>query len=88
MSPRTVSSKFASVIRSAINISMGVPSIIIGLFVYTLIVIPFGFSAYAGAIALAIIMIPVIAATTEDMLNMVPPELREADDMQGDLGRV
>jgi phosphate transport system permease protein len=58
---------------------MGIPSIIVGLFVYTLLVLPFKhFSAYAGAVSLAIIMLPVIARTTEDMLNLVPNSLRES----------
>jgi phosphate transport system permease protein len=58
---------------------MGIPSIIVGLFVYTLLVLPFGnFSGYAGAVSLAIIMIPVTARTAEDMLNLVPSSLRES----------
>ena len=66
-------------VRFTFNIIMGVPSIIVGLFVYTLLVLPFGhFSGYAGAVSLAIIMLPVVARTTEDMLNMVPNELRES----------
>jgi phosphate transport system permease protein len=58
---------------------MGAPSIIIGLFIYTVIVVPtHTFSGYAGAVALAIIMLPVIARTSEDLLRLVPNELREA----------
>lgn len=72
-------SKFAEWVRFFNNILMGTPSIIIGVFVYTLLVVPFGhFSAYSGAIALAIMMLPVIARTTEDMLQLVPNALREA----------
>ncbi len=66
-------------VRFTLNVIMGVPSIIVGLFVYTLLVLPFGhFSGYAGAVSLAIIMLPVVARTTEDMLNLVPNELRES----------
>ncbi len=72
-------SKFGSIVRFTINLTIGVPSIVVGLFVYALIVIPTGsFSAWAGAIAQAIIMLPVVARTSEDMLNLVPNELREA----------
>lgn len=72
-------SKYAALIRFFTNILMGTPSIIIGVFVYTILVVPFGhFSAYSGAVALAIMMIPVIVRTTEDMLQLVPNELREA----------
>jgi phosphate transport system permease protein len=71
--------RFGGYVRFANNVMMGVPSIIVGLFVYTLLVLSTGhFSAYAGAVALAIIMLPVIARTTEDMLHLVPNGLREA----------
>ncbi len=70
---------FGDLIRFSSNMMMGIPSIIVGLFVYTLIVIPMGsFSGLAGAVSLAIIMFPVVVRTTEDMLSMVPNELREA----------
>ena len=69
----------ATMIRSVTNLLMGTPSIIIGVFVYTLLVVPAGhFSGYAGAVALAIILLPVVARTTEDMLRLVPNALREA----------
>ena len=71
--------KMATILRFCGNVLMGVPSIIIGLFVYVLIVIPAGhFSGWAGAVALSIIMFPVIMRTTEDSLNMVPHTLRES----------
>ncbi|MCX6639465.1 MAG: phosphate ABC transporter permease PstA [bacterium] len=71
--------KLAAGIRFFTNIMIGVPSIIVGVFVYTLIVLPSkSFSTYAGAAALAIIMLPVVVRTTEDMLTMVPNSLREA----------
>jgi phosphate transport system permease protein len=66
-------------VRFASNVLMGVPSIIVGLFVYTLVVVRTGhFSGWAGALALAIIMVPVVTRTTEDMLGLVPGSLREA----------
>lgn len=69
----------AAGIRFGANILMGVPSIIIGVFVYGILVKPMGsFSGYAGALALAIIMLPIVARTTEDMLLLVPGSLREA----------
>ena len=71
--------RLAGVIRFCINVMMGVPSIIIGLFVYTILVLPLGkFSGFAGAVSLAIIMLPVIARTTDDMLVLVPNALRES----------
>jgi phosphate transport system permease protein len=71
--------RFGSTVRFLINIIMGIPSIITGLFVYTIMVLRYGhFSGYAGAVSLAIIMLPVVARTTEDMLNLVPNELRES----------
>jgi phosphate transport system permease protein len=72
-------SRFGEVVRFVNDILLSAPSIIIGLFVYSLIVVPMGhFSAWAGAMALAIIMIPVVVRTTEDMLRLVPDSLREA----------
>ena len=73
------SSQLANVIRFVNDILLSAPSILIGLFVYTLIVWPTGgFSGWAGAVALAIIAMPVIVRTTEDMLRLVPNTLREA----------
>jgi phosphate transport system permease protein len=72
-------SKLTISVRFLANALMGAPSIIIGLFIYTLIVVPTRtFSGYAGALALAILMLPVIARTSEDMLKLVPNELRES----------
>jgi phosphate transport system permease protein len=69
----------AAAIRFVVNTMMGLPSIIVGLFVYTLLVLPLGrFSGLAGAVALAIIMLPVVARTADDMLALVPNSLREA----------
>jgi len=67
------------VVRFGNDILLSAPSIIVGLFVYEAMVIRMGhFSAWAGAMALAIIMIPVVVRTTEDMLRLVPSALREA----------
>lgn len=72
-------SKIAGLVRFFSNVLMGIPSIIVGVFVYTIMVRPTGhFSGYAGAVSLAIIMLPVVARTTEDMLVMVPNSLKEA----------
>ncbi len=72
-------SKFGNIIRFSANVMMGMPSVLVGLFIYALVVVPTGkFSGFAGSLALAIIMIPVILRTTEDMLCMVPDALREA----------
>jgi phosphate transport system permease protein len=61
------------------DILLSAPSIVIGLFIYALIVVPMhGFSGWAGALALALIVIPVVIRTTETMLNLVPHALREA----------
>src|SRR5882757_7448399 len=68
-----------AVIRFINDILLSAPSIIIGLFIYGAIVVPMGgFSAFAGCLALAVIVIPVVVRTTEDMLLLVPNPLREA----------
>ena len=72
-------SRVADNSRFSANVLMGMPSIIVGVFAYTLVVLPLGhFSGYAGAVALAILMIPVITRTSEDMLRLVPNTLRES----------
>lgn len=66
-------------VRFAADVLMGVPSIVIGIYAYTLIVLPMrSFSAYAGGCALGIIMLPIVTRTTEEMLRLVPGALREA----------
>ena len=71
--------RLTSVIRFINDILLSAPSIIIGLFIYGAVVVPMrGFSAIAGALALAVIVIPVVLRTTEDMLGLVPNPLREA----------
>src|SRR5215210_8831055 len=72
-------SRLAEVVRFINDILLSAPSILIGLFVYTLMVQPMGgYSGWAGSVALAIIAVPVIVRTTEDMLRIVPGSLREA----------
>jgi phosphate transport system permease protein len=71
-------SRFASLVRFAADTLNGVPSIVIGLFAYTVVVVPFKqFSALAGGFALGVMMIPIIARTTEELLLLVPGSLRE-----------
>jgi phosphate transport system permease protein len=72
-------SALANVVRFINDILLSAPSILIGLFVYTIMVQPLGgYSGWAGGVALAIIATPVIVRTTEDMLRLVPGSLREA----------
>jgi phosphate transport system permease protein len=69
----------ARAVRFAADIMTGIPSIVIGIFVYAVVVQPAGgFSSFAGATALAIIMVPLVTRTTEEMILLVPAELREA----------
>lgn len=65
-------------LRFVVNLSISTPSIVIGIFVYSLIVAFFGFSAYAGALALLLILVPIIGKATEEILKMVPHHIREA----------
>lgn len=72
-------SKLSESIRDISDIMMSAPSIVIGAFVYAIVVHPMGhFSGWAGSIALTIIMLPIILRTTDDMLQLVPSTLREA----------
>ncbi|MFQ5509756.1 MAG: phosphate ABC transporter permease PstA [Leptospirillia bacterium] len=72
-------SSFGAAVRYVSDILVSAPSIVIGVFVYLVLVLPTGnFSGTAGALALAIIMIPVVTRTTEEMLRLVPTEMREA----------
>jgi phosphate transport system permease protein len=71
--------RLTSVVRFINDILLSAPSIVIGLFIYEIMVAPMGhFSGWAGAVALAVIVIPVVVRTTEDMLRLVPDTLREA----------
>lgn len=72
-------SKTSHILRFCNDLLMGVPSIVIGIFIFTVIVKPMeGFSAYAGACALAIIVIPLVTRSTEEMLKTIPHHYREA----------
>ncbi|HUF04661.1 MAG TPA: phosphate ABC transporter permease PstA [Aridibacter sp.] len=69
---------FGNTVRFLADTLIGVPSIIVGIFIYTLIVLPMGRqSGFAGALSLAIIMIPIVARTTEEMIRLVPQSMRE-----------
>jgi phosphate transport system permease protein len=71
--------RFAATVRFINDVLLSAPSIIVGLFVYTVLVLPSGhFSALAGALALAILTIPITVRTAEDMLRSVPQDIREA----------
>lgn len=71
--------KLANFLRFMCNVLTGTPSIIIGMFVYVLLVVPFKqFSGYAGAAALAILMLPIVTKTTDDILKLIPSTLRES----------
>jgi phosphate transport system permease protein len=77
-------SKLSALIRFVNDVLLSAPSIIIGLFVYQIVVVPMGhFSAIAGCVALAIIAIPVTVRTTEDMLRLVPQGMKDASTALG-----
>jgi phosphate transport system permease protein len=72
-------SKFGQAVRFAADVMSGVPSITVGIFVYSLVVVTTKqFSALAGGLALAILMLPMVTRTTEELLKLVPESLREA----------
>jgi len=72
-------SALGQAVRFVSDVLLSAPSILIGLFVYQILVNPFGgFSGLAGAVALAVIVIPIVVRTTEDMLRLIPDTLREA----------
>lgn len=71
--------RFGKFVSFLTDIMLGVPSIVVGIVVYSLVVLAMGgFSAYAGGVALAFIMIPAVTRTTEEMLKLVPNHMREA----------
>jgi phosphate transport system permease protein len=73
------SSALGNVVRFVSDVLLSAPSILIGLFIYQILVSPFGgFSGIAGSLALAVIVIPIVVRTTEDMLRLIPIPLREA----------
>ena len=72
-------SKYANIIRDLSDIMMSAPSIVIGSFVFVILVEPYGsINGWAGSVALAIMLIPIVVSTTDSMLSLVPKELREA----------
>lgn len=71
-------SRAGNVVRFLSDVLVGVPTIVTGAFVYVLMVTRFGFSGYAGAVALAIVMLPLIVRSTEEMLRLVEVDIREA----------
>jgi len=72
-------SPIANAVRFVSDVLLSAPSILIGLFIYELCVVPFGgFSGIAGCLALSVIVIPIVVRTTEDMLQLIPSSLREA----------
>ena len=71
-------SRLAAAVRFVSDVLLSAPSILIGLFVYQVLVVPFGFSGWAGSVALAIIVVPIVVRTTEDMLRLIPVSMREA----------
>lgn len=70
--------KTATILRFVIDLLTSVPSIVIGIFVYHILVVYYGFSAYAGALALCLIMLPFVSKSTEEILKLVPNHIREA----------
>ncbi|MCZ0932749.1 MAG: phosphate ABC transporter permease PstA [Oligoflexia bacterium] len=68
----------SKLLRFVVDLSVSTPSIVIGIFIYSLLVSFFGFSAYAGAMALMLILIPIIGKSAEEILKMVPNHIREA----------
>ncbi len=79
LSEYAAGSRLGNAVRFVSDVLLSAPSILIGLFVYQILVNPFGgFSGWAGAAALAIIVIPIVVRTTEDMLRLIPTSLREA----------
>lgn len=73
------SNRFGTALRFLIDTLTGVPSIVVGVFVWTVMVKPMGhFSALAGGVSLSILMMPIVARTTEEMIRLVPQSMREA----------
>lgn len=70
--------RLGGVIRFVADTMTGIPSIVVGLFAYAVIVLNMGYNAFAGAVALAILMIPVVTRTTEEIIRLVPDSIREA----------
>ena len=79
LSEYAAGTKLGNAVRFVSDVLLSAPSILIGLFVYQITVAPFGgFSGWAGCVALAVLVIPIVVRTTEDMLRLIPTALREA----------
>jgi phosphate transport system permease protein len=79
LSEYSAGSKLGGAVRFVSDVLLSAPSILIGLFCYQIFVLPFGgFSGWAGCLALAMLVIPIVVRTTEDMLRLIPTALREA----------
>ncbi len=73
------SGKLSSTFRFIVDLMTSIPSIVIGLYIYSMVVVPMkGFSAYAGALALALLMFPIVVKSTEEVLRLLPQNIREA----------
>ncbi|HET6174105.1 MAG TPA: phosphate ABC transporter permease PstA [Gaiellales bacterium] len=70
--------RVAAVVRLVVDVMLGIPTIVTGAFVYAIWVINFGFSGFAGSLSLALVMVPLIVRATEEMLRLVPRDVREA----------
>lgn len=70
--------RVATVLRLVTDVMLGIPTIVTGAFVYAIWVVEFGFSGFAGALSLGLVMVPLITRATEEMLRLVPREIREA----------
>ena len=70
--------RFAGLVRFLTDVTLGIPTIVVGAFVYAVWVLNFGFSGYAGGLAMAVVMVPLIVRASEEMLRLVPNDLREA----------
>ena len=75
-----IKGRFENLVRFLVQAMSGVPSIVAGLFIYTVLIVTFGakYSAFAGALALSILMLPTVARTSEEVLKLIPNDLREA----------
>ena len=75
-----IKGRFESLVRFLVQAMSGVPSIVAGLFIYTVLIVTLGakYSAFAGALALSILMLPTVARTSEEVLKLIPNDLREA----------
>jgi phosphate transport system permease protein len=70
--------RVAAMVRLVVDVMLGIPTIVTGAFVYAIWVVEFGFSGFAGALALALVMVPLIVRATEEMLRLVPRDIHEA----------